>query len=93
MYYTFSTTRTRLFYDRNDPHKISKKNIFFDHYLQLQQKCIILADEYWNCLRNMPTVHSLKRFNVILFFPIHKCLINTHICRDISLAADCWLEF
>jgi hypothetical protein len=38
---------------------------------------------YWNCLQNMPTVHSLKRNSFILFFPIHKCLINTrHLSRN-----------
>jgi hypothetical protein len=34
------------FYDRNDPHKISKQIFFYDHYLQIQQKCIILADGF-----------------------------------------------
>jgi hypothetical protein len=42
MYYTFSTTRSR----PERSHKISKKILFYDHCLQVQQKCIILADGF-----------------------------------------------
>jgi hypothetical protein len=47
--YPAPNIETRLldfFYDLNDPHKISKKIFFYDHHLQIQQKCIILADGF-----------------------------------------------
>jgi hypothetical protein len=75
LYYTFSTTRTRLFlrpvldffYDRNDPHKISKKFFFCDHYLHIQQKCIILADGFIE-LSSKYANSSFSEKDLMLFF-------------------------
>jgi hypothetical protein len=90
MYYIFLRPVLDFFYDRNDLHKISKNHYLVTtvmHYFSRWFHCIGIVFEICQ--------HYIlgKGFNVVLFFPIHKFLINTRICREISLAPDCWLEF
>jgi hypothetical protein len=92
-YYNFSTTRTRLFLRPDDPYIISKKIFFYDHYLQTQQKCIISADGF--IVLELSSKYANSRFSekdLMLFFSF-QFINDTLICREISLAADCWLEF
>jgi hypothetical protein len=84
IYYAFSTTRSRLFLrPKWSPQKFLKK--YFStpityryttemHYFSRWFHCIGIVFEI--CQQYI----LWKGFNVILFFPIHKCLINTLIC-------------